>query len=198
MFETIFDGRAASGRSFNEFLCRAEERAAASTADDPYHDYRRLNVQRMNRVLKTFVPSSDTTAVMQSITTPQLWMVITEDWCGDSSQSLPVLAVIAALSPNVTFSIIDRDIHLDIMDRYLTNGSRGIPKLVVFDANGNELWMWGPRPQVAQNLFVEQRQAGIEKETIYAAMHAWYAKDGGRTVEQEIREAVLESVGAGS
>ncbi len=194
IFDNILDGRAAAGRSFGAFLQRAEQRAATSTADDPYHDYRRLNVQRMQRVLKTFQPSHDTLETMQRITAPQLWMVITEDWCGDSSQSLPAIAAIAAASPNVTLSIIDRDDNLDIMDRYLTNGSRGIPKIVVFDQAGRECWTWGPRPEAAQLLFAEQRAAGVEKESIYAAVHAWYAKDGGRAVEAEIVGRVNESL----
>jgi len=194
-FERIYDGKAASGLSFEAYLSRAEERAAASTADDPNHDYRRLNVQRMHRVVKTFRPLPATIEAMQRITSPQLWMVITEDWCGDSAQSLPVLAAIAACSPHVVFSIVDRDENLHVMDRYLTNGARAIPKLVVFGSDGNERWTWGARPQTAQGIMAQQRAAGRELQAIYAEMHAWYAKDGGRTVEEEICGAVCSVVG---
>lgn len=185
------DGRFDTGLSFDDFLRRAEERAETSTPDEAYHEYRRLNVQRMHRVLKTYSPSPTIKAAMESVRSPQQWLVITEDWCGDSSQTLPAINAIAALSPLVRLSILDRDTHPDVMDAYLTNGSRGIPKVVAADAAGNELWTWGPRPIPAQELVLQHKKAGTAKETMYADVHAWYARNRQEALEQELVTLIL-------
>ena len=36
----------------------------------------------------------------------QLWMVITENWCGDSAQNLPYIARIASLNKKIELRII--------------------------------------------------------------------------------------------
>ena len=88
--------------------------------------------------------------------------MITESWCGDSAQNLPVIAKLAQLNSNIDFKIVLRDSNLEFMDLHLTNTSRAIPKLVVFDENNNELFQWGPRPVEAQNLFSRLKNDGIE------------------------------------
>jgi hypothetical protein len=187
------DGRFESGLTFDSFLRRAEERAETSTPGEAYHEYRRLNVQRMHRVLKTYSPSPTILSAVESIDSPQRWLVITEDWCGDSSQTLPAINAIAALSPLVRLSILDRDTHPDVMDAYLTNGTRGIPKLVAADAAGNELWTWGPRPLPAQDLVQQHKSVGTPKETMYADVHAWYARNRQEALEQELATLILQT-----
>ena len=86
------------------FAARAEERAAAVDGSDPYLEYRKLNVARMQRQTKTYVPSDAMRTAMQGITAPQTWVCITEDWCGDSSQTEPIIAAI--LMPLTSISIV--------------------------------------------------------------------------------------------
>lgn len=121
---------------------------------------------------------------------PMNWLVLTEPWCGDSSQVMPVLAMMAGDAPNINLSILLRDEHLDLMDRYLTLGGRSIPKLIAFDSKGTELFTWGPRPQQAQDIVWENKKlpAGqqLEKEELYAKVHAWYAKDRGVSIQNEV------------
>jgi hypothetical protein len=144
-----------------------------------------LNLQRTRRIGKTYTPARELRAAVASAP-PQLWMILTEPWCGDSAQTLPLIHKIAALSDRLEPRILLRDENLDIMDRYLTRGGRGIPKLVAFDEIGNELFRWGPRPAEADALFARARAADVPKEEILRKLHLWYARDRGRAVEGEL------------
>jgi len=163
-----------------------------------YYDYKKLNAQRSARVFKTFKPGLDLSEVISNISSPQLWMVITEDWCGDSAQNLPYIAEMAKLNPAINLRIISRDENLDIMDLYLTNGtSRSIPKLVAFDENGNELFQWGPRPAELVNLISEWKNEGLSKEEWMPKLHLWYAKNKGEAITREFKELLSKFVGVG-
>lgn len=118
------------------------------------------------------------------------WLVITEPWCGDSSQVMPVLVLMADAAPNIGMRVVLRDQHLELMDRYLTHGGRSIPKLIAFDPQGNELFTWGPRPKTAQDMVWANKDLPVAqqlpKEEIYAMVHGWYAADKGVSIQQEI------------
>ena len=107
------------------------------------YDIKKLNFSRSKRIEKQFVPSDELIKAVNKISNSQLWIVLTESWCGDSAQNLPVLAKISELSKNVELRILLRDLNLEIMDKYLTNGTRSIPKLIAFDEEENELFHWG-------------------------------------------------------
>ncbi len=135
--------------------------------------------------MKTFKVSDDLKEEIKKINEPQLWMVITENWCGDSAQNLPYLALIAAENPNINFKIILRDSNPEIMDQFLTNGARSIPILAAFDNNGDELFRWGSRPKAAQQLFLQWKAEGIVSPELYEKLHFWYARNKGEAIESE-------------
>ena len=87
-------------------------------------------------------------------------MVLTEDWCVDSAFALPIFYAAASRNSLIKIRILPRDSNLDIMDQYLTNEARSIPKLVVFTMEGEELLEWGPRPAALQAVRQEMKQAG--------------------------------------
>jgi len=151
--------------------------------------YTKLNLQRLQRWDKTF-HLNEALTIKAKIVKPQIWWLITEAWCGDAAQTLPVMNKIVENSAgNIELRIIMRDENLSIMDHYLTNGvSRSIPILVAVDKNDNELFHWGPRPQLAQKMMMDWKvnNAGITFNDIEKEIHAWYAKDKGETTEQEL------------
>lgn len=153
-----------------------------------YFEYRKINLQRSSRLEKTFTLSRELINEINKIKAPQSWMIITETWCGDSAQSIPILAKAASLNDKINLRIVLRDENLNIMDSYLTNGSRSIPKLVAFDENDNELFQWGPRPQQAQNLMLKMKNDGVPKDEMNKQLHLWYAKDRGKEIEKELIE----------
>jgi hypothetical protein len=80
------------------------------------------------------------------------------------------------------------------MDLHLTNGSRAIPKLIVYDEKDNEFFSWGPRPDVAKNLFTKLKNAGIPKSDINKELHLWYGRNRGKEVEKELIELLKKFV----
>ncbi len=149
-----------------------------------------LNYRRMTRILRTYEVPADVRDTLISLDAPQIWMVLSEPWCGDSAQSLPIIAKFAGCAPKVTLRILPRDENLDIMDLYRTAGTRGIPKLVAFGQEGDELFQWGPRPAGAQEEFLRAKREGLEKAEALERVHRWYAKDCGRSIQEEIAALV--------
>lgn len=105
-------------------------------------------------------------------------LVIAEDWCGDASSTIPMLAKWAAQAPGLELRIIKRDEHPAVMDRYLTNGARAIPIVIVLDETNHELGHWGPRPTELQ-AWVRTNRDRIPKDELYPQVRRWYARDRG-------------------
>lgn len=175
--------------SFQQMFVRQIENPDKTNTDDmKFYDYRKLNLQRSQRIEKTYSPSSELIMLINKINTKQIWMVLTESWCGDSAQCLPFIARAASLNSNIILKILLRDSNLEIMDRYLTNGSRSIPKLVAFDENGDEIFQWGPRPKAAQALINNLKKEGIIPPELYDKLNLWYGRDRGKEIEKELIE----------
>lgn len=181
------------GLTFDAFLLRAEQRMHAQDPDDQFASGRHLNWSRMTRHHKTYEPSEEMRIAMDSVS-DQTWVVITEDWCGDSAQTLPVVSAIAALRSSVTLRILDRDTYPQAMDLYLTNGTRSVPIVIAFNARSNELWHWGPRPESAKLLVNEWKTTLDNKSDMYPLLHAWYAEHGHSEIERDILQ-LLHSQG---
>lgn len=155
----------------------------------------KLNHQRSSRIHKTYKPGEELVKAVRQIDRPQLWMVISEHWCGDSAQNLPYLAEIAKLNSNIDLRIILRDGNPEIMDAYLTDGNlRSIPVLVVFDYEGNELFRWGPRPKTAAGLVNNSKKEGKQKAEFMTLLHKWYASNKGKELENEILQLISENI----
>ena len=120
-------------------------------------------------------------------------LVIAEDWCGDASNTVPIVAKLADAVPGLELRVILRDANPEVMDRYLTNGSRSIPVVIVLDENYQELGHWGPRPTELQ-AWVMANRAILPKTELYPKVRKWYAKDRGETTLREVLEAAGFSV----
>lgn len=110
---------------------------------------------------------------------------LSEDWCGDAVNTVPVIAKLAALSPNLEFRVLARDQNLDLMDTHLTGTSRSIPVVMVLDEAYRERGWWGSRPAELQ-AWVLSTGRTMEKEARYQEVRRWYARDGGRTTLEEV------------
>src|SRR3982751_961365 len=112
-------------------------------------------------------------------------LVLSEDWCGDAVNTVPVVAKLAELSPNLDVRVLARDHNLDLMDAHLTGTSRSIPVVIVLDEQFVERGWWGSRPAELQRWVMGPGQA-LDKDTRYREVRSWYARDGGRTTLEEI------------
>ena len=113
------------------------------------------------------------------------FLAISEDWCGDAVNTLPVAARVAE-HYGIELRVLERDANLELMDRYLTNGrSRSIPVVIALDCDLNELGWWGPRPTELQawTLGVGMQMESADR---YKEIRRWYARDKGRTTSREL------------
>ncbi len=168
----------------------AENKTSGNTQSDYLANYTRLNFQRMKRVEKTAEVAPDLQKMMTKVPKKWIWLVLTEAWCGDAGQNLPIIAKIAQCSPNVELRLIWRDENPDIMNLYLTNGGKSIPKLVCVEEDCLcEVGTWGPRPQIFQDWFEKERQnPTMSKDEMIEYVHTWYAKDKTASLQAEFLE----------
>lgn len=181
--------------SYNEYndLSQTLFAAGRTTGEAPevnteiYLHYTKLNLSRTTRVEKKIELTNELKAKLSSFTTPQQWIVVVESWCGDVPHSLPILNKISEYQPLINLHILLRDKNLDVMDTYLTNGGRSIPKLIAFDnALEKELFTWGPRPKILQLQINELKTAGLPYAEISEATQRWYNKDSGKEIQHEL------------
>lgn len=155
-----------------------------------YLEYTKLNFARMSRIEKQYKPSAALAEKLQSIEKPQRWLLISEVWCGDAAQNVPLLHALAATNPAIELRLIWRDSYPELMDAYLTNGGKAIPKLIAFDAqSAEELFTWGPRPAEAQKMVLAHKENPQEDFASFVErLHAWYASNKGKDFEEEFLE----------
>jgi hypothetical protein len=150
-----------------------------------YVDYTRENVGRMKLAESLLSMPND---LIQKITRPYEFLLISEAWCGDAAFTVPVIAALAKALPSLDLTIVLRDEHLEIMDKFLTDGGRSIAKLIVIDPMTHQvLGSWGPRPTVAQEMVMawKQKPDFNQKEMAQALFH-WYEGDKGKSTLNEI------------
>lgn len=120
-------------------------------------------------------------------------LAISEDWCGDAFNTVPVLARLAEVLPTLELRVVKRDDNLELMDQFLTNGSRSIPLVVVLRPDFSVAGRWGPRPAELQEFVLSAKKAGERPvEEIYRDARRWYARDRGETTIREVLELMAD------
>jgi hypothetical protein len=115
-------------------------------------------------------------------------LVIAEGWCGDASSTIPIVARFADAVPGMELRLVRRDEYPAVMDRYLTNGARAIPIVIVLDESFRALGHWGPRPAELQAWVMENRLR-VPTAELYPQVRRWYARDRGETTLREVLAA---------
>ena len=175
----------------------AENKTTGANHSEAYLDYTRMNVQRMKRGDKTAQVSEYMKQVVQSIQEDQIWLVITEAWCGDAAQNIPYIVKLAELNPRIQMRFILRDEHPEVMDEYLTDGTRSIPKVVGLTADLScELFTWGPRPFTAHELVLGYKRdsKGMSYQEFAETLHLWYARNKNQELESELLPLIQSTV----
>ena len=164
----------------------ADGKSTGSIQSEALTNYSLLNDRRMKRLDKTIKITDETKVVFKSITEEQTWLVLTEGWCGDAAQNLPVIHKLAAENENIALKIVLRDEHLELMDLFLTNGGRSIPKVIVLDAQNNVNHTWGPRPTLATKIMAEYKaENGSIDAQFKQDLQVWYNKNKGLSVQED-------------
>lgn len=153
-------------------------------------EYTQMNVHRMNRLDKHTELKSELKDTVQDVDESWIWLILTEGWCGDAAQNIPVIQKMADESDNITTRYILRDEYPEVMDEYLTNGGRSIPKLVCLHADSlEEIGTWGPRPKSFQQKALEWKDdPDISMKEWAERLHKKYAKDETEELQQEFKK----------
>lgn len=162
-------------------------------SEDLVH-YTQLNEARMNRLDKKLSITEKNIQKLLSLKNEYTWLVISEGWCGDAAQILPVLNKLSSFSQHVELRIVFRDENEALMNLFLSNGNRAIPKLIVIDKETDEvLGNWGPRPKGAANLITSYKQQyGVVDETAKTELQLWYLHDKGVSTQNEVVELMMQ------
>lgn len=174
-----------------------QNKTTGNNQSEEYLNYTRLNIKRMDRLDKTLSLLPETVQIINNLNKKYLWIVITEAWCGDSAQNLPYIAAMAAASNGkIDLRIALRDEHEELMNAYLTNGARAIPKLVMLDAETlEELFVWGPRPKSGFELlqYYRAHKDTMTHDEFEKQLHTWYAQNKGEELQRELTEALIST-----
>ncbi|WGK66139.1 thioredoxin family protein [Croceiramulus getboli] len=157
-------------------------------------NYTLLNDRRMKRWDKTLKFTAEEEQLIRQfnervsagVQAAQQWLVLTESWCGDASQSMPVMHAIAMRSPHINFRVSLRDQQPELMDLVLTRGARAIPKLIAFTQD-ELIGTWGARPRSGQQLIEDYKlQYGKAGPAAKEELQRWYNQDKGKQIKDEL------------
>lgn len=161
---------------------------------DELANYTKLNDKRMNRWDKTMKVTNCQKNKINEFGQDITWLVLVESWCGDAAHVLPVLNKIAELNNHINLKVVLRDENFELMDTFLTNGSRSIPKLIIIDdETGAVLNTFGPRPSEATN-FVNRFKAkyGALTPEFKEDLQHWYNNDKGQNIIDDVTDMLCE------
>uniref|UniRef100_UPI004048B959 thioredoxin family protein n=1 Tax=Roseivirga sp. TaxID=1964215 RepID=UPI004048B959 len=165
----------------------AEGKTTGENQSEALLNYAKLNEKRMKKWTKIGKIAPDYITQLEEIEQPMIWLIITEGWCGDAAQNLPFIHKMAEINPKIEIRVILRDEHPEVMNEFLTDGGKSIPKVIGLDPESlTVLGDWGPRPAVIQAEFLENRQTQAKSSSEFTEhLHFWYAKDKGITLQSE-------------
>lgn len=190
---TIIEKSLTNSFSYQEYrnhvtLLSDEGKTTGHEQTEALVNYTKLNESRLHRLDKTMVVVDEAKAFLENLDKDYIWLVISESWCGDAAQILPIINKMAEVSDKIDFRIVLRDDNEDLMNLFLTNGTRSIPKLIIIDKKTNEVINdFGPRPQEAKQLILDYKaEHGIVDETAKINLQKWYLNDRGISTQKEI------------
>jgi len=170
----------------------AEGKSTGKEQSEALTNYSMLNDRRMKRLDKTIKIDDAIKEKFSKIDSDITWLVLSEGWCGDAAQSIPVMNKLAELNENITFRIISRDENDELMNNFLTNGGKAIPKLIAYDPkNKTIINSWGPRPSVATKAVNEykEKHGGLDAE-FKQNLQVWYNKDKGVNIAEDLLDLI--------
>lgn len=177
--------------SYNEYLKAAEERLGnpKTQQDKEFAEYYRLGIQRMNRMWEKYIPSEEQVEQLAQKKFSGKILIISEAWCGDASQVLPV---VVKFFEQFEIRISYRDQNPSLIEDFKTDNTISIPIVIFLDTNFNVINSWGPRPKHGKEL-LEKHKANPEaytKDDFYVELQTYYAKNRGKDTIEELLQLI--------
>ncbi|WP_086475842.1 thioredoxin family protein [Arenibacter amylolyticus] len=165
-----------------------EGKSTGPEQNEKLSNYTSLNQRRMKRLEKTLKIDPETADKIKRVDRQITWLVLTESWCGDAAQTLPVMDKMVALNENISLRLVLRDENTALMQRFLTNGAMAIPKLIAIDnATGDIIGEWGSRPSIAKKMVQDQKEKfGEFTPEFIEELQQWYNKDKGQNTISDL------------
>jgi thiol-disulfide isomerase/thioredoxin len=191
--KTLIEDGISRSISYKEYRNLVEELVAADGTTGPNQtealiEYTKLNDRRMRRWDKTLKVTDKVSEKVANVNTAYTWLVLTESWCGDAAHVMPVINKVASLNDNIDFKVVLRDENEALMDAFLTNGGRSIPKLIIIDSETKEVVnTFGPRPSEATQMVLDYKEEhGKITPEFKEDLQRWYNKDKGQTAINDL------------
>lgn len=197
--KALIQQRLATSYSYQEYRKLVSDLVAEGKSTGPNQTedlthFSMLNVKRMDRLDKKIELSEATILRLQKLDKKQLWLVLTEGWCGDAAQNLPVIEKMAKQSSHIELRLILRDENPEVMNLFLTNGAQAIPKLISFDEDLNVLFTWGARPSIATQMVADYKaKHGKLDPEFKKNLQVWYNKDKGGNLQSDFVALIEQS-----
>ncbi len=156
------------------------------------------NAQRSAWLARADGAQADSAQVARAAAVSGRWrfLVIAEDWCRDSVESIPYLARLVELVPSLELRIVRSDEAAGLMRRYPTpDGRPATPTVVLLDSTFAERGCFVERP-AALRRWIDGHRSRLDPGGLAAGERDWYRRDRGREVVREL-VGMLEAAGAG-
>ncbi|UOK43424.1 MULTISPECIES: thioredoxin family protein [Flavobacterium] len=196
--KTIIENSLTNSLNYSEYRAKVskllgEGKSSGNEQSDDLLHYSQLNEVRMNRLDKTLVVPDEVKVRLGKLKNKYTWLVLAEGWCGDAAQVLPIINKMDAIAENVNLRIVFRDENDPLMQEFLSNGARSIPKLIIVNSENHDvLAAWGARPEGATRLIKEfKAKFGVVNEIAKAELQKWYLHDKGLSTMDEISKIML-------
>lgn len=179
-----------NGFSYADYLRKIEDQLFDLNQledDKGFAKYYAMNLKRIERLDKTYELSEEQKNILKSLQPNFTMLVISEGWCGDAAQSMPVVNVICR-ELGVDQKIVFRDDNPELMDAYLTDGAKSIPMFIGVDKVGNELFSYGPRPAEGMELLKKHKENPevYNADEFHKDLQVWYNQDKGESIFNEL------------
>jgi len=156
--------------------------------------YSKLNDKRMDRLDKTLKISDEIQLSIDGLKNSYTFLVIAEGWCGDAAQIVPIINKISEASNNIKLKIVLRDENDELMNQFLTNNSKSIPKVIIVDSENKVVNSWGPRPSIATKMVLDYKSKNGSIDADFKKnLQIWYNKDKGNSTQNDILKLLKAS-----
>ena len=168
MLANIIEESLKKSYSYSEYIelidsLLAQNKTTGEDHSESMLNYSKLNRQRMKRLDKTISIDEEQQLFFKNLQRKEIWLIISEAWCADASQIVPIL-----------------------------HGGKAIPMLISINPDNYDVnFVWGPRPKIATKM-VEEYKAIHGKLTpeFKEQLQKWYNEDKGVSIINDLKEII--------
>ncbi len=197
MLANIIEESLKKSYSYSEYIelidsLLAQNKTTGEDHSESMLNYSKLNRQRMKRLDKTISIDEEQQVFFKNLQRKEIWLIISEAWCADASQIVPILHKIAEINSNICLKIVLRDENEALMNQFLTNGGKAIPMLISINPDNYDVnFVWGPRPKIATKMVEEYKAIHVKLTPEFKEqLQKWYNEDKGVSIINDLKEII--------